>query len=275
MRLRGRTAIITGSTKGIGAAIAARFGEEGANIIVTGRTRSAGEAVAEGIRAKGGEATFVPVDVSDESSVAALAQATVDRHGAIDVVVNNAAATDAIAERGADKPAGEIASDDFDYIVKVGLYGPYHMIKHCVPAMKDREGGAAIINISSGASIGGVGGIFAYTCTKGALNALTKQVAVDYGPHGIRCNTLVCGLVITEMVKPLVEHPVAGPEFLATSLHQRLVYAEDVAAVAAFLAAEEGASINGVCIPVDGGLTAKIAMPDVGAIFAEVAGAAQ
>lgn len=276
MRLQGRTAIITGSTKGIGAAMAARFAAEGANVVVCGRNDSAGTKVAEEIQGNGGAATFVHADVSQESDVEALVKAAVGTFGGLDILVNNAAATDAIVERAADKPAAQIATDDFDYILKVGLYGPYYTIKHSVPVMSNREGGAAIINISSGASLLGVGGIFAYTCTKGALNALTKQVAVDYGSVGIRCNTIVVGVVMNEeWQQGVLAHPIAGPAYQESSLHGRMGSPEDIAALAAYLCSAEGAFINGVCIPADGGLTAKLNLPDMSVVFGDVAVAAQ
>jgi 3-oxoacyl-[acyl-carrier protein] reductase len=270
MRLEGRTAIVTGSTKGVGEGIARRFAAEGANVVVCGRDRDAGEAIAAEL---GGKSAYLPLDLISEESVKELVATTVERFGAIDVLVNNAAATDRIAQ--ADRAAGEIASEDFDYIVKIGLYGPFWMIKHSLASMKDRPVGACIINISSGASIGGVGNLAAYTCAKGGLNSLTKQVAVDYGPHGVRCNTLVLGLVVTDLVKPLISHPKGAEAFKATSLHGRMGSPADIGAFCAFLASDEGAFINGTLIPADGGLTAKISMPDVGGIFAEIVAESQ
>jgi NAD(P)-dependent dehydrogenase (short-subunit alcohol dehydrogenase family) len=263
-RLEGRVALITGSTRGIGRAIAERFAFEGARVVLTGRTESAGTAVAQAIRDGGGEATYVQSDLAREDDVARAVHVTVDRYGALTTLVNNVAPTDLVGPGRGDRSLAEITDEAWDSIMTVALKQLVWCARHAVPHLGAAEN-ASIVNISSAASMRGTPGIDAYTAAKGAINALTRSLAVELAPQGIRVNTIVCGMVLTsEGAFKMMEHPVIGPATRALHL-TRLGLPEDIANVALFLASDEAAYITGVNLPADGGLLAKMAVPDISA----------
>jgi NAD(P)-dependent dehydrogenase (short-subunit alcohol dehydrogenase family) len=233
-RLDGKVVLITGSTRGIGRAIAERFAFEGARVVLTGRTESAGTAVAQAIRDGGGEATYVQSDLAREDDVARAVHVTVDRYGALTTLVNNVAPTDLVGPGRGDRSLAEITDEAWDSIMTVALKQLVWCARHAVPHLGAAEN-ASIVNISSAASMRGTPGIDAYTAAKGAINALTRSLAVELGPA-------------------------------TRALHlTRLGLPEDIANVALFLASDEAAYITGVNLPADGGLLAKMAVPDISA----------
>ncbi len=263
-RLAGKVALITGSTRGIGRAIAERFALEGAKVVVTGRTESAGTAVEQAIRDAGGEATYVQSDLGREEDVARAVQVAADRYGGLTTLVNNVAPTDLVGPGRGDRSLAEITDDAWDGIMTVALKQMVWCARHAVPHLLAADGGASIVNISSAASMRGTPGIDAYTAAKGAINALTRSLAVELAP-GVRVNTIVCGMVLTsEGAFKMMEHPVIGPATRALHL-TRLGLPEDIANVALFLASDEAAYVTGVNLPADGGLLAKMAVPDISA----------
>ena len=263
-RLAGKIALITGSTRGIGRAIAKRFALEGASVVVTGRTDPAGAAVEQEIRDAGGEATYVQCDLGREEGVARAVQVAVDRYGGLSTLVNNVAPTDLVGPGRGDRSLAEISDEAWDNIMTVALKQLVWCARHAVPRLSEAEG-ASVVNISSAASMRGTPGIDAYTAAKGAINALTRSLAVELAPQGIRVNTIVCGMVLTsEGAFKMMEHPVIGPATRALHL-TRLGLPEDIANVALFLASDEAAYITGVNLPADGGLLAKMAVPDISA----------
>ncbi len=263
-RLDGKVALITGSTRGIGRAIAERFAFEGASIVVTGRTEPAGTAVEQAIRDGGGEATYVQSDLAREDDVARAVQVAVDRYGALTTLVNNVAPTDLVGPGRGDCSLAEITDGAWDSIMTVALKQLMWCARYAVPHLAAAEH-ASIVNISSAASMRGTAGLDAYTAAKGAINALTRSLAVELAPQGIRVNTIVCGMVLTsDGAFKMMEHPVIGPATRALHL-TRLGLPEDIANVALFLASDEAAYITGVNLPADGGLLAKMAVPDISA----------
>lgn len=272
-RLAGKTAIVTGSTKGFGEGIAKRLGAEGANVTITGRSEPEGRQVAEDIRSAGGRAIFIRSDASQESSVEDLVAATVAEFGQLDALVNNAMAMDQIGL--SERPVAEMDTEGFDRILKVGIYGTFWACKYALPEMV-KAGGGSIVNISSLAAIAGVPSMPAYATCKGAIGALARQMAVDYGPKGVRVNTMICGIVLAAGLAEAIEaHPVAGP-LVAEAQLTRYGTHEDIAAMAAYLVSDESGFVNGSELRIDGGWMSTARFPNlVDMVFADYAAAQQ
>jgi meso-butanediol dehydrogenase / (S,S)-butanediol dehydrogenase / diacetyl reductase len=258
MRLQGRTALITGATRGIGAVLAKRFAEHGAQVAIVGRSADLGKKVAAEIRETGGRAAFIRCDVSVEGDIAAAVTATVENFGHLDVLVNNAGPTDLLFD-GTERPVEELSTESLDKILRIGLYGPLWCCKYAIPHMR-RAGGGSIINMASMAALTGLPGAPSYTIAKGALTALSRQLAVDYGSDGIRCNTIVLGLIIHETTAAVVATPEAAATFRSMQL-TRLGTPDDVAYIAIYLASQESQFVTGSTVTVDGGALVKAPQP--------------
>ncbi len=259
----GRVALVTGSTRGVGEAVARRLAAAGAKVAITGRSRDDGEAVARDI---GDGARFVPMDISVEAQVEAAVEACVEAFGGLDILVNNAAPTDHIMA-GTDKRAGEMSTADLENMLIPGLYGQFWACRYALPHLVT-SGHGSIINISSIASVVGLLRQPAYSMSKGALNALSRQIAVDYAPEGVRSNTIVIGCVLSPNVETVVmQHPVVGPGLLEAHL-TRPGRPEDIAEAALFLASDASAYINGSELNLDGGILASRNLPDIPSAFA-------
>jgi NAD(P)-dependent dehydrogenase (short-subunit alcohol dehydrogenase family) len=241
-RLTGKTALVTGSTSNIGKAIATEFAAEGARVVVTGRNAARGNSVIDAVRAKGGEATFVPHEL-DGSAVAArdLAARAATIYGPIEILVNNA---------GIYPPGGTLAIDEetFDRIVGVNVKAPYFLTAAIVPTMAER-GRGVVINLGSWGARLGIPAGTAYASTKGAIETLTRAWAAEFGPLGIRVNAISPGVTF-EGSTPTAE--IAGPMMASTPLGG-LVSPDSVAKAAVFLASEDAADIHGTVLDVDGG----------------------
>jgi NAD(P)-dependent dehydrogenase (short-subunit alcohol dehydrogenase family) len=268
-RLAGKVVVVTGSTKGLGAAMARRFAAEGAAVVVSGRSAEHGREVESDIGAAGGRARYLRCDASDEDSVRELIAGAVDAFGTIDGLVNNAMPMDEMgaAERG----VAEIDSDAFDRILRVGLYGSVWACKYAIPVMV-RGGGGSIINITSIAAVAGIPKLPGYTACKGAMSALTRQMAVDYGPAKIRVNSMLPGILLsTELATAVEGHPVAGPLVRDGQLTRWGEY-DDISTMGAYLLSDESGFITGCEMRIDGGWTANAHIPDlVGMVFAPMA----
>ena len=249
MRLQDKVALITGGAAGIGAEIAKRFAAEGATVLIGDMDAGAAERMAETVRRAGGRARSVPLDVTSEANWKAALHGIRNAEGRLDVLVNNAGITRRI-------PITDMPMEDFEAIMAVNVRGVFLGIKHSLPLMKER-GGGAIVNISS--ICGLVGHKYTnetYTTSKGAVTLLTKSVAVRYAQDNIRCNSIHPGTVDTPMVRQLFKDPEKKRERLDEVPLGRLATALDVANAALFLASDEASFITGVALPVDGGLTA-------------------
>ena len=241
-RLDGKVAFISGSTRGIGRTTAEIFAAEGAQVVVSGRSVDKGEKTAARIREAGGDATFVPLDVTDEDSVRAAIAATVERYGTLTTLVNNAATTDVVNENM--KPLTEYTTEEWNHILTGTLTGNvFWACKYGIPHLVE-AGGGSIVNISSGAAIFGAAGLSAYSAAKGGMNALTRSIAVDYAAQQIRCNVIVVGRVVSHSRD-------RGPH--VPGLLLRVGQPSDIAYAALWLAADESAFVTGSEIVVDGG----------------------
>jgi meso-butanediol dehydrogenase / (S,S)-butanediol dehydrogenase / diacetyl reductase len=269
MRLRGKVALVTGATYGIGTTIAERLAEEGASVVFTGRSADKGEALQEQFRSQGLSATFVQGDVAEEADVKRAITTAIDTYGSITTVVNNAAATDVTKPGGGDSHVTEIENEAFDRVIRVGINSVLWTSKHAIPHMQ-AAGGGAIINISAASSIRSIEGRPAYQASKGAVNSLTRQIAVDYGPTGIRCNAIIVGFTPTG--GEIMAKMVANEAFIASVKRcipsPRLGHPRDIANGCVYLASDEAEYVNGVLLPIDGGFTCKLAIPDTSALSA-------
>ena len=249
VRLQGEIALVTGSTSGIGRAIAAVFAREGAAVAVTGRDPGRGAAVVDGITTAGGTAAFLPADLSTEAAVSGLVDAVVERFGGLTVLVNNAVASGA----GGDGPVGTIATEAWEAVLRVNLTAPMWLCRAAIPHMQ-AAGHGSIVNISSRQGERASPGFAAYSTSKGGLNALTRAIAVDYAADGIRCNTISPGYVLNDRRdRDLTPERRARLEGMHLT---RLGEAEDVALAAVYFASSESDFATGVNLPLDGGSSA-------------------
>jgi NAD(P)-dependent dehydrogenase (short-subunit alcohol dehydrogenase family) len=254
MRLKNKVAFITGATSGIGAVLARRFAAQGAQVVLAARRTERGEAVAAEIREAGGEAVFTRMDQSIEEDVRQSIEFAARTFGRLNVLVNNAGPVDLI-QSGTDRKAHELTTAAFDQIVKVTLYGPFWCCKYALPHML-RAGGGAIVNISSIAAVTGLPMVPAYSAAKGALSALTRQLAFDYGADNIRANAIITGLIVHEGSRSQVDTPEKQRAYRARHL-TRLGVPDDIANAAIYLASDESEFVTGSHINVEGGVLVK------------------
>jgi NAD(P)-dependent dehydrogenase (short-subunit alcohol dehydrogenase family) len=247
-------ALVTGAGSGIGAACARRLAQEGATVVVTDLDGARADAVAKSIGDAGANAVALALDVADEHDVARAVAETVRLLGPVTVLVNNAAATD-LSGSGRD---GDVLSMDvevWDRTMAVNLRGAMLLCRAVLPGMIG-AGGGAVVNVSSGSAHAAEHTRPAYAASKAGLEALTRSVATAYGPRGVRCNAIAPGLTLTETVRG----PGRGLEKLRAVFQRHtpspLGDADEVARVVAFLASGAARYVNGVVVPVDGGLLA-------------------
>ncbi len=246
MRLEGKTAIVTGAGSGFGAAIAQRFAAEGAGVAVVDLKSDAAAAVAQALTDAGHEAIAVEADVASGESVKAMVDAVRARLGAPDIVVNNAGTT----HRRGDML--EVDEDTFDRVFAVNVKSLYLMAVHAVPHMTR---GASILNIASTAGVRPRPGLTWYNGSKGAVITLTKSMAVELAPNGIRVNALNPVVGETGLTAMFLgeDTPEMREAFRATIPLGRFSTPEDVAQAALFLSSDEAQFLTGVCMEVDGG----------------------
>jgi NAD(P)-dependent dehydrogenase (short-subunit alcohol dehydrogenase family) len=251
MRLAGETAIVTGSTSGLGKEIARLFAAEGAQVAVTGRDARRGEAVAREISAAGGKAAFFAADLADVERLAELVRRVVAQFGALTVLVNNA------VDSSGDAPVAEVELAAWERKLRVNLTAPAWLCRAAIPEML-RAGHGSIVNVSSRVAERGTPGLAAYTASKGGLNALTRSIAIDYARRGVRCNSITPGYIRHELRDAAIT-----PEKLARVEGQhltRLANARDVALACLYLASRESEVITGIDLPVSGGSTTARAL---------------
>jgi NAD(P)-dependent dehydrogenase (short-subunit alcohol dehydrogenase family) len=248
--MAGERALVTGSTSGIGRAIAVRFGAEGAHVAVHGRDQGRGDSVVREIVDRGGQAEFLAADLAEESACEGLIEACNRALGGLTVLVNNAVAN-VVDER--DGPVGKLTTSAWETSIRVNLTAPMWLCRAAIPHMID-AGHGAIINVSSRAAERSSPGLSAYAASKSGLNGLTRAIAVDYASSGIRCNTISPGFILNDRRDASI-----APEVRQRREAQhltRLGVADDVAYAAVYLACRESEFVTGVNFPLDGGSSA-------------------
>jgi NAD(P)-dependent dehydrogenase (short-subunit alcohol dehydrogenase family) len=242
--LAGRVAIITGGGGGIGSATAQRLAQSGAAVAVADLNAQAARDVADKLKAEGLIAEAFTIDMAAEEQIKELVVKTIEAFGRIDILHNNAVLT-APDIYGQDKTLVDMTAENWDKIFAVNTRGPMLLSKYVVPHMIDQKSGGVIVNMSSGASERGQPDMLtAYGSSKGAINSLTLYIAAQYGAYNIRCNALVCEVVLTKGLRALF-----APEFVKkledeTPL-RRASAPEDVAAMVHFLASDEARQLTG------------------------------
>ena len=256
MRLKGKSALITGAGSGIGRATAIRFAAEGALVTASDISDAAAVETVAAIREAGGEATAAGGDVAQDGDAKGMVQAAVDAYGRLDVVVNSAG----ISARSA-LPEGASHEAVWDKVMDVNLKGTYLVSWHAVPEMERSDGGS-IINLASimalvGYPVGMGGGFNPYNASKGGVLQFTRNLAIDMASKGIRVNCICPGYVETNMTQALTGNPDSYAALKGRHPLGRLGQPDDIANAALFLASDEAAFVTGAPLIVDGGYTAQ------------------
>ncbi|MEZ4701269.1 MAG: SDR family oxidoreductase [Rhodothermales bacterium] len=256
MRLQNKTALVTGGGTGIGRAIAERFVGEGARVAISGRRQEQIDETVAALRRAGGDAIGIQGDVSVEADAARMVETVIEHWGRLDVLVNNAAT---IVSR---TPLGDTPVEAWDRMMDINVRGVFLVCRAALPAMT-QAGGGAIVNIASVAGHRGQPTNAAYSTTKGAVLNLTRSLAADYGPHGVRVNSVSPALVETEMARTRLKpgeswDERAVREWVPNYPIGRLGRPEDIANGVLFLASDEASWITGIDLLIDGGYMAKL-----------------
>jgi NAD(P)-dependent dehydrogenase (short-subunit alcohol dehydrogenase family) len=254
-RFAGQVAMVTGAATGIGKATALRLAAEGASLVLTtSRNKDGLNATVAAARELGAQAVGRLADASQSTDVAKTTAEAVAKFGRLDVLVANAAYFQAPA------PAAQLDEDEWDRTLDTGLKGVFLAAKYSIPAMLETAGKGTIVNVSSINSTLHAPGLPAYSAAKGGVDALTRQLALEYGPRGIRVNAVNPGLIAVEKVATFLED---NPDEAAVAAEcyplDRIGDPDDVARAIAFLASADAAFITGVTMPVDGGLSIQSA----------------
>jgi NAD(P)-dependent dehydrogenase (short-subunit alcohol dehydrogenase family) len=243
--LTGKTAIVTGASRGIGLAIARRFVEEGARVMIASRS-----APPEDLQE--GACTWQAADIADPVQVSALFEQAAAQFGRIDVLVNNAGVQ-------LEKTIAETSDEDWDWLMGINLKGLFLCSRAAIRQMRE-QGGGVILNLGSVSGQIADYGLAAYCASKAGVHGLTRAIAVDHGPEGIRCNAICPGWIRTDMLDEAfaVADDPAAAERRALARHPlgRMGKPEDIAAMAAWLASDEASFVSGQFFTVDGAMTA-------------------
>ena len=251
-RLKGKVAVVTGSTSGIGIGIAKLFAAEGAKVVICGRREAKGQEVVNSIVEAGGEASYHFMDITAPESTEKLFADTVEKYGKIDILVNNAAN---VALK--DGRVDELTLEMWDAIFQSDMRGTFYAIKCVLPYMQKNENGGSIINIGSMASCGGDLGSTAYACAKSGVDMLTKYTALQYGKENIRCNCVRPGLIVTPQNEAHVPQALKDI-FTSNIMVNRYGCPEDIGHMCVYLASDESSYFTGQVVTVDGGLNAHV-----------------
>ncbi len=250
MKLKDKVAIVTGSSKGIGEGIARVFVQEGAKVVITCRTETAGIKMANELGASEGKTVFIQADLTKSESIQNLIKKSVEAFGKIDVLVNNAGYH-------ISKNAEDTSEDEWEFIQSTNLRSTFLCSKYCLPHLKEAKGN--IINISSMVGVVGQPNAAAYSASKGGQIAMTKNMAIDYAPYGVRVNVICPGWIATPLVEDWFrqqEDPAAAREYIYGQ-HPlgRIGTIEECGQLAAFIASDDAAFITGARFDIDGGVT--------------------
>jgi 3-oxoacyl-[acyl-carrier protein] reductase len=249
MRLLPQVAIITGGASGFGAGMAEAFVAQGAKVVIADTNTGLGEQVAARLRTAGHEAWFCRTDVTRSADMGRLVQTTLDRHGRLDVMVNNAGISHP------NQPMLDVSEETFDRIFQVNVKSIFHAATHCVPVFRRQRRGC-FINIGSTAAVRPRPGLTWYNGSKGAVLLLTKSMAVELAPDGIRVNAINPAIAETPLLTTFMgasDTRENRARFTASIPLGRLGRPTDVASAAVFLADPASEFVTGVCLEVDGG----------------------
>lgn len=244
--LEGQVAIITGATRGIGKAIALRMAEHGARIVVSSRKAEACEAVVAEIRDAGGEAVARPCNITDTDGLDGLVDAALSTWGRIDTLVCNAAVNPYYG------PSAEMPMELFDMVMNANVRSNVILVNKCAPHMQ-RQGGGAVIIISSVGGLQGNDKLGAYALSKAADMQLARNVAVEWGPHNIRANCIAPGLIQTHFAKAIWSDPQIHENACQSTPLRRIGQPDEIAGAAVFLASASGSFTTGQTLVIDGG----------------------
>lgn len=245
-RLSGKVAFLAGATGGIGRTIAEQFGRQGARVIVGGRRGSEGQEVVEEIRARGGEAVYVHLDVTSETSVTQAVRSCVEAFGKIDVLLNNAGGSSL-----ADGPVTTASLEEFWNKMRVELFGTFLCSRLVIPQMIE-AGGGSVINMVSMAALGVVPGRDAYSSAKGAVLTLTQSTAREFAASQVRVNAIAPAGVRTDRIQKLLEQSEAAQATMARQV-MGMIEPIEIAHAAVFLASDESRSLTGQTMAIHGG----------------------
>lgn len=250
-RFEGKVALVTGGTAGIGLATAKAFAREGARVAIAARRIDLGEAAVAAIAAEGGEARFIATDMMDAQSIKDMVAATVAAFGGLDVAYNNAGITGDTTV-----PIFDAGEEEFDDVMSVNVRGVWYATKYAFRAIQERGGGAIVLCGSTAAIRGGAGRASAYYTSKHAVMGLMKQVAIDGASRNIRCNAVLPGLVMTDIIQKSFAHDMTKLDLLKSRIPMgRPGEADEIAKAVLFLASDDASYVTGVGLSVDGGTT--------------------
>jgi NAD(P)-dependent dehydrogenase (short-subunit alcohol dehydrogenase family) len=247
--MKDKVAVVTGSTKGIGRAIAEEYAAHGAKVVITSRTAEACEEIAQGIRDKGGQAVALPCNISHKDQLEKLVAETLEAWGRIDVLVCNAAVNPHYG------PSLSIPDDAFEKVLDVNIKSNHWLVQMVAPEMIERKDGAIII-VSSIGGFRGSNTLGAYCISKAADMQMVRNLAGELGPGNVRVNCIAPGLVKTDFARTLWENPELADERIRDTPLRRLGDPRDVAGIAVYLSSQAGAWTTGQTFTVDGGVTA-------------------
>ena len=246
--LDGKTALVTGASRGIGEGVALALASEGARLILLARGEERLEAVAERVDALGVECSTLPIDVTDREGVSGAVSEWTETGGPIEILVNNAGTN-------VRKKADEYTLDEWDHLIDLNLTSAFHVSRLVLPGMRE-AGYGRIVNVSSVSGLVALPTGVCYAAAKAGMIQMTKNLAREWGPDGITVNCVAPGYVRTELTEPVLSDPRFLERVLAATPVGRIGAPEDVANAIAFLCSPAASWINGVCLPLDGGFTA-------------------
>lgn len=251
--LTGKVAVVTGSSKGIGRAIAERLAEHGAKVVVSSRKPDACEAVAAAIRTKGGTAEVIPCHIARKEELQKLVDQTTALWGGIDVMVSNAAVNPYLG------PAAGASDEVYERVMGANVRSNFWLANMVCPQMAERGGGSFII-ISSIGGLRGSASLGLYAISKAADMQLARNIAVEWGPKNIRANCIAPGLVRTDFARALWEDPIRYRKTTRDNPLQRIGEPDEIAGAAVFLASPAGSFVTGQTIVIDGGTMAGVVL---------------
>lgn len=252
--LEGKTALVTGASRGIGKAIALGYAEAGADIALLARGTTALEEVADEVERLGRRALVLTCDVSDSEQIRRAAGTAVAEFGQLDVVVNNAGGFDVAG------PLLELEPSDWNAVLRVNLDSVFHVCQ-AVGRHLVKRGSGSVLNISSIAGLGGVPMMAPYAASKAAIVSLTRTLAAEWAGSGVRVNAMTPGWISTELTTNILGNPDAGEGLRAAVPRRRFGEPTDVVGPAVFLASDAASMVTGACLTVDDGTTCYVGGP--------------